>query len=229
MRPSDNPPTASGADVLVADEISSLLSPYHPPLTEHALRQLGIYLSLLLKWNGRMSLTAIKDPPRIVRDLFGESFYLATILQTATLTGSVVDVGAGAGFPGLALKLVAPEISVILVESNKRKCTFLKEVIRACDLTGVEVVADRFESWVGAGGRADLVLSRAVRPDAELFAAVKRCLGNKGQWAFFSTTDVVEKAQRDVFADENTQVFPIPRSSKRVILLGKNALTSSKC
>lgn len=210
----------SESDELGADEFSSLLSPYHPPLAEAALRQLSIYLSLLRKWNRRMSLTAIKEPRRIVTDLFGESFYLATILQTAPLAGSIVDVGAGAGFPGLAMKLVAPEVSVTLVESNRRKCTFLKEVVRACELTEVEVVADRFESWVESGGRADVVVSRAVRPDAELFAAVKRCLGDKGRWALCTTTNVVTKAQADVFRDESRQVFPVPRSSKRVIFMG---------
>ena len=221
-KPAVNPKLPAVPGTPDTDEIAALLSPYHPPLTPRALEQLRTYLDLLLKWNQRMSLSAIKDPRRIVSELFGESLYLATLPTLADavpLRGAIVDVGSGAGFPGLALKLVARDVAITLVESNKRKCTFLKEVIRACGFDGVEVAAERFEAWVSAGGRADLAVSRAVRVDGGFVALLRSGVKEGGGLVLCATTDVVAMAKTFVEPGEKLHTFPVPRSDSRAIII----------
>jgi len=111
---------------------------YHLALSPAQLRQVETYLDLLLRWNRRVNLTAIRDPRRIIRELFAESMYLGTVLP---LSGRLLDIGSGAGFPGLALKILQPHLAVTLVESNQRKCTFLEEAASVLQLSDVEVAA----------------------------------------------------------------------------------------
>ncbi len=120
--------------------------------------RLGTYLDLLLKWNARTNLTAIRDPETIVTRHFGESLFLATHLPQQTQT--VLDLGSGAGFPGLPLHLLRPDLNVTLAESQGKKSAFLREVIRSLDLTTL-VHAGRAEDLVGKQ-HFDLVTLRAV-------------------------------------------------------------------
>ena len=80
-------------------DIAAELAPFGVELTGKELEQLSAYLELLLRWNRRVNLTGLRDPRTIVRRLFGESLYLSRIVE---LRGWLVDVGSGAGFPGLA-------------------------------------------------------------------------------------------------------------------------------
>ena len=127
-------------------EIARELAGFGLQLPPPAMAQLSRYLELLLQWNRRVNLTGLRDPREIVRRLFGESLAISRAVE---LRGWLVDVGSGAGFPGLALKLVAPDLRVTLVEARQKKCAFLKEVARQCGFAGVDVVAERFEGWVG--------------------------------------------------------------------------------
>lgn len=141
--------------------------------------QLGAYLQLLLRWNAKTNLTAIRDPAQIVTRHFGESLFAAGVLfgrETAEvphrpavgLSGIVdvearattlADLGSGAGFPGLPIKLAFPSLQVTLIESQNKKATFLKEVIRALHLEDIEVYSGRAEQW---GKQGDVVTLRAV-------------------------------------------------------------------
>src|SRR5580698_9800537 len=112
--------------------IATLLQPY---LTRQATfpdalyPKLSTYLDLLLKWNTRTNLTAIRDPEEIVCRHFGESLFAAQHLDPAATT--LLDFGSGAGFPGLPIALLRPEIQVTLAESQNKKATFLREVVRS--------------------------------------------------------------------------------------------------
>jgi 16S rRNA (guanine527-N7)-methyltransferase len=105
--------------------------------------QLSLYLDLLLKWNARTNLTAIRDPEEIVRRHFGESLFAAQYLDPATAT--LLDFGSGAGLPGLPIALLRPEIQVTLAESQNKKATFLREVVRTLKLP-TEIWAARVET-----------------------------------------------------------------------------------
>jgi 16S rRNA (guanine527-N7)-methyltransferase len=129
---------------VTSDQIAALLAPYllsPPPAPLYG--QLSLYLDLLLKWNARTNLTAIRDPEEIVRRHFGESLFAAHHLDPATT--NLLDLGSGAGFPGLPIALLRPEITVTLAESQNKKATFLREAVRTLGL-GTEIWAARAEA-----------------------------------------------------------------------------------
>jgi 16S rRNA (guanine527-N7)-methyltransferase len=127
---------------LSENEIALLLTSYLAPPAS-ILPQLSLYLDLLLKWNARTNLTSIRDPEEIVRRHFGESLFAARHLDPATTT--LLDLGSGAGFPGLPIALLRPEIAVTLAESQNKKATFLREAARTLGLS-VEIWASRAET-----------------------------------------------------------------------------------
>jgi 16S rRNA (guanine527-N7)-methyltransferase len=172
-------------------DIAAELEPFGVELTEQGLAQLSLYLELLLRWNRRVNLTGLREPRPIVRRLFGESLYLSRIVK---LRGWLVDIGSGAGFPGLALKLVAPDLRVTLIEARQRKCAFLKEVVRECGFYAVDVVMERFEHWLERrerSQRADCITTRAVRVDRELLRRMSSFLAKDGDVVLFTTKGAV--------------------------------------
>lgn len=192
------------------------LEPYAPGLRDEALQKLSVYLDLLLRWNRRINLTGIRKPQRALRELFGESLYLAQILP---LRGRLIDVGTGGGFPGLAVKLVAPDLAVTLVDSNRRKCAFLKEVVRECGFTDVEVVPERFEVWAGERPeQADLITTRAVDSNPQFIDSLAV---TAQQGAIFTTTDVVNKLREACQAWVWGESFPLPGGDTRLVLVGR--------
>ena len=124
------------------------------------LDQLCGHFALLQRWNRRMNLTGITDPAEIARRHFGESAFLHRELPALE---ALVDVGSGAGFPGLPVAILRPDASVTLVESRWRKAAFLREASR--DATNVTVAGCRIADWPG---RADWALVRAVAPERVL-------------------------------------------------------------
>jgi 16S rRNA (guanine527-N7)-methyltransferase len=142
-------------------QISDLLLPY---LEENYLSvdQIGdvfTYIDVMLKWNRVINLTAIREPEQIVRRHFGESLFAARHLLAPDSLDSVIDVGSGAGFPGVVLKIFAPSIRLTLVESHGKKATFLRELSRTLRLSDVQVIQERAERLQD---RAALVTFRAV-------------------------------------------------------------------
>ena len=119
--------------------------------------QLLIYLELIVKWNARINLTAIRTPEEIVRRHFGESLFVGAHLGAC---GTLLDFGSGAGFPGVPIQLLRPEVQVTLAESHGKKAAFLHEVVRSLNLP-TEVWAGRVES-MPAARRFDAVALRAV-------------------------------------------------------------------
>jgi 16S rRNA (guanine527-N7)-methyltransferase len=137
--------------------VANLLFSYYPAPTPLLLDQLSIYLELLLKWNGRTNLSAIRDPEEIIRRHFGESLFAARYLPEGK---TLLDLGSGAGFPGLPIALAHPHLAVILAESQNKKASFLREVIRTLDLP-IEVWPHRVED-LPPERLFDIVAMRAV-------------------------------------------------------------------
>ena len=157
---------------LSESQIAAFLTTYLPELPLGIAAQLSQYLDLLLKWNERTNLTAIRDPKQIVQRHFGESLFAGRHLGRETRT--LLDLGSGAGFPGLPMALLRPEIAVTLAESQNKKASFLREAVRTLGLTNVEVWASRAES-LPIDRRFDTVTLRAVdNMPAALAAAVPR-------------------------------------------------------
>ncbi len=186
--------------------IGTLLTPYLPEVPATLLPQFSIYLDLLLKWNARTNLTAIRNPEEIVRRHFGESLFTARHLNPDT--SSLLDFGSGAGFPGLPIALLRPDVQVTLAESQNKKATFLREVIRNLALT-TEVWSNRVEA-MPAARRFDVVALRAVdNMETALPAAIARVTPG-GQLALLTTA---------ADAPSDGRSIPLPNSLSGVLYL----------
>jgi len=208
------------AGSLSEPEIASELADYQVALSPPALKQLACYLELLLRWNRRVNLSGYRDPRQMVRRLFGESLYLARVVE---LRGWLVDLGSGAGFPGLALKLAAPELRVTLVESQRKKGAFLKEAVRSCGFSYVDVVVERFESWAGqlqGEERPSIITTRAVRVEEGLLKLMDGVLAERGKAVFVTTAARGSEIRKLAPGWMWSREFPIPHAINAVVLAG---------
>jgi 16S rRNA (guanine527-N7)-methyltransferase len=132
------------------------------------------HYELLLRWNQRMNLTTVKPGPEAVIRHYCESLFFAVHLPEGRASVRVLDLGSGAGFPGVPIAILKPSWRVILVESHKKKAVFLRESARP--LANVSVISERFED---VSETADWVVARAVEPRIVL-TAVPRLAPNVG-------------------------------------------------
>jgi len=203
--------------------IAELLEPFLGPandrrLTGTDLEHISTYIDLLLRWNARVNLTAVRTPEEIVTRHFGESFFAASCLfagSSARTLGrgiSVADVGSGAGFPGFPMKLWAPSISLSLIESNHKKAVFLREVIRALGLANVNVQTSRAESLAGADYQ--LVTIRAVERFASILPAAANLVALTGRLALLIGSAQLDQARSLLpqFAWSQPEHVPLSRS-----------------
>lgn len=209
------------------DRIVSLLAPYIGParqLTATQTQQISTYLDLLLRWNTRINLTAIRDPEHIVTRHFGESLFAAHHLfpqgcAAANAPIRLADVGSGAGFPGLPMKLWRPELSLTLIESNHKKAAFLGEAVRALGLTDVHIATTRAEAV--PPGTFLVVTLRAVDRMATVVPVAANLVIPEGRLVLFLTAAQVEPIRRTMPDLAWNPPTPIPQSESRVLLIGK--------
>jgi 16S rRNA (guanine527-N7)-methyltransferase len=129
-------------------------------INEEQISALDRHYQLLVKWNRVLNLTSIRNTEEAVIRHYCECLFFASLLPDS---GRVLDLGSGAGFPGVPVAILHPEMRVTLLESHQRKAVFLKEATR--DLKNVDVVPKRAED---TSGTWDLVVSRAVDPQEVL-------------------------------------------------------------
>lgn len=200
-------------------EIDRLLQPF-AKLDQQQLALTLTYIDLLLKWNARMNLTAVRNPREMVTRHFGESFFVAGILKS-TSPSSLIDLGSGAGFPGIPIAMLLPGTQVTLIESNQKKSTFLREVIFALQLKNTSVFTGRGEEYAE---KAALVTMRAVEKfEQALPTAVGLAEGN-GEIALMiggSQADVARELAPEI---EWGDAVSIPGGHSRVLLPGTKTI-----
>jgi 16S rRNA (guanine527-N7)-methyltransferase len=233
------------------DRIAQLLAPFltAPPgvpvsLTDRQLRQVSAYLDLLLRWNARINLTAVRDAESVVTRHFGESFFAARQLfrtqepvriqesgvgpcpersrgeiPSAARDLRVIDLGSGAGFPGLPLKIFAPNIALTLIESSQKKAAFLKEVVRILALMEVDVFAGRAENFPST---ADLVTLRAVERYERVLETAARLVAPGGRLALLIGAPQAAHTPQLLPAFSWQSAIRVPQSLARVVLIGTN-------
>ena len=143
-------------------------------VSRETLRRLEIYASLLDRWTRRINLVSAATLPDLWHRHFADS---AQLLALGPRAGSWLDLGAGAGFPGLVIAILAPGLRVRLVESDQRKCAFLRRVSDET-ATPVDIIPDRIESL--APQHAAVVSARALAPLTQLLAHAEKHLAPDG-------------------------------------------------
>jgi 16S rRNA (guanine(527)-N(7))-methyltransferase RsmG len=271
--------------------IAALLDPFlKQSLNSRQLEQISTYIDLLLRWNARINLTAIRHPEEIVTRHFGESFFLArhvfpdassvarTLLSAnpgstqpqpppdqirychpersssagvspaspqnchpershaireaddaaqskdpypPTTPPRVLDIGSGAGFPALPLKIWAPNIHLTLVESNHKKATFLREVTRALTLTDIDVRTDRAELLAASPDfpRTQVVTLRAVERFETILPQAIKLLAPQATLALLIGKSQLPYLNSQATIDWHPPI-PVPQSNERVLATG---------
>lgn len=256
--------------------IAELLIPFlaeNEKPTQVLLSDISTYIDILLRWNARVNLTAIRDPEQIVTRHFGESLFAArhlfpdraatdppvrppeqspaaaraclspelegqvqparirnesgrALLQGRDATPerngasaplSLADVGSGAGFPGIPIKLWAPEICVTLIESNYKKATFLREVARSLTLTDINIQTTRAETLSPA--TFDLVTLRAVERFERVLPSAAALLKPDGRLTLLIASAQVTQARSILREYLFNDPIPLPLSRTRVLLI----------
>ena len=187
-------------------------------ISTEQVAQVSAHIDLLLKWNARVNLTAVRSADEILTRHFGESLFAARQLRPlVSSTSSLLDIGSGAGFPGIPIKTWIPELHVELVESRQKKAAFLNEVVRAINVSGLEVVNSRAEEITP---RSDLVTLRAVEKFATVLPIAENRLLPGGRLALLIGYQQISDASSLLpgFCWQNP--VQVPLSSSRVVLIG---------
>ncbi len=194
-------------------------------LSPTQLQNISTYINVLLRWNAHVNLTAVRHPEEIVTRHFGESLFAARNLfpvPNENRDVQLIDVGSGAGFPGLPIKLWAPHSRMTLIESNQKKVTFLREVIRALNLSDAEVFSGRAEAFDPAGKeRADWVTLRAVERFDTILPLAATFSKRSGHLAIFIGKGQVERAHQLTPGVTWGEPLTIPLSFGRTLILGR--------
>ena len=232
----------------------------HAVLSPGQLQHISTYIDILLRWNARINLTAIRDPEDIVTRHFGESLFTARqlfpvsscapsvspmfkdfdlpgsfaevypvsssvppvspVFKDLELAATLADLGSGAGFPGLPIKLWSPHISLTLIESNHKKAAFLREVTRALTLTDVNIQNARAESVTRT---FNVVTLRAVERFAAILPTATALVAPSGRLALLISTTQQDQAQSTSPHLTWSTPIPIPHSRSRILLVGKSS------
>jgi len=200
--------------------IAELLAPFigSASLSDSQLDAIHGYIDLLLRWNSKLNLTAISDPEEVVTRHFGESFFAATQLFPAgDSCESAIDIGSGAGFPGLPLRIWIASLQLTLIESNHRKATFLREVVRSLNLGSVSVLTERAES---ISLSADLVTFRAVERFERILPIAFSLVKPQGRIAILVGREQVATAVSTLSSADWKAPILVPLSRSRTLLVG---------
>jgi 16S rRNA (guanine527-N7)-methyltransferase len=222
-------------------DLRTWLAPYGANPSNHQLNQLAQYLDILLLWNRRVALTSLNNPREIVETLFGQSLAIAPFLDPPT--GRLADIGSGAGFPGLPLKILFPQLHVTLIEPALKKSIFLEEIIRRLALTAITVSRSRLEQLElppdvltagthnsGMPGRPefpsnrdcvayDWITSRALAARPQILQFASRSLAQTGHVALWVTESEVAILQKEPHWLWSSSL-PLPLTHRRLILIG---------
>ena len=213
--------TTGPGKTLQSDTIRQQLKSFGIAVNDEQVVCIQQYIRILLHWNEKLNLTAIRDPLEILVRHFCESMFGASAVPVQS--GRLADIGSGAGFPGIPMKILYPEIELFLVESNIKKGTFLAEVIREIGLANSRVLISRYEELGEELAPLDVVCSRALG-DFEPFlawAASDEVSARKiVLWIGGRDLEEVRKGS----AWEWQEPIAVPQSLRRYLLVGMKKL-----
>ncbi len=203
-------------------------------LTQTQLDQLEKYYNLLIEWNEKINLTRIVEKEDVYLKHFYDSLTLSKVIDLKQDL-SLIDVGTGAGFPGIVLKIVFPNLHITLLDSLQKRITCLNEVIKELDLKDIETVHDRAEDYAkNHREEYDIVTSRAV---ANLRVLSELCIPMVKVNGYFiplkatieeelnESKDIIHKLSGKLIHQE-TFNLPIEESIRNILLIKKESKTN---
>lgn len=196
--------------------IARLLEPY-ASVNPARIESISKYINILVKWNARINLTAVREPAEIVTRHFGESLFAARHLLRPDSRSMVADVGSGAGFPGIPMAMWDPQAKVTLIESHGKKAAFLNEVIYQLGLENAKVFSQRAEEFPE---KSELVTVRAVEKFEVVLPVVARLLQPEGRLGLMIGAGQVGTARAILKSLAWTDPVSVPGGHSRVILVG---------
>lgn len=224
---------------MTPEEFKQLLSQKDIQLSDHQMKQFARYFELLVEWNEKMNLTAITEEKEVYLKHFYDSISLAFFEDFAS-NKAICDVGAGAGFPSIPLKIVFPTLKVTIVDSLNKRITFLNELVQALELEDVSLYHDRAETFgQQAAFRAsfDYVTARAV---ARLNVLSELCLPLVKKDGFFlalkaaKSEEEITEAKPAIavlggkFQKEVSFTLPITDDERHIVVIQKKKETPKK-
>ncbi len=202
-------------------DVATALAPFGIALSDAQLAAIYRYVDLLLIWNKSVNLTAILDPVEIVSRHFGESIFVGSFISMHL--GRLADVGTGAGFPGMPLKIAFPDLTIVLLEPNRKKCAFLIEAKSALGLSGVRIERTGYEGFNASQLPFDFVCCRALGNYRRFLRWARAALGPQGKVILWLGVDdsIMVGRTRDWYWEIPVK---IPESRRRVLLVGRPAI-----
>lgn len=203
-------------------------------LSESQISSFARYEELLLEWNEKFNLTAITDRDEIEEKHFIDSLYLDKFVDLDNK--SLLDVGSGAGFPGIPLAIAHPKLKVTLLESNGKKITFLNEVVKQLGLNNVEVVQGRAEEFARRES-FDIVTARAVKELNILLEICFHLVKIGGSFIAYKSSNVDQEIKNAAHAYKVLEIsktnkfeYKLPKSQDNRVLLviSKDKATKKK-
>ena len=216
--------TTTADKPLSEETIRRAMNEFQVPVDDKQILLIQKYIRILRQWNEKLNLTAIRDPLEILYRHFCECMYAAVAVPGDF--GRLADIGSGAGFPGIPLKIARPEMQLFLVESNIKKGTFLAEVARELELTDVRVLISRYEELSEELAPLDYVCSRAVGefgPFLEWAASDRLSARRTLLWIGGRDLDEVRKSAHW----EWQEPISVPQSLRRHLLVGTKKVQAS--
>jgi 16S rRNA (guanine527-N7)-methyltransferase len=217
--------TTTSPAVLSDDTIRRALAEFSLAATDEQIVYIQQYIGLLLTWNDKINLTAIRDPLEILHRHFCECMYAAVSVPVEN--GRLADVGSGAGFPGIPLKIMRPDLQVFLVESNMKKATFLAEVLRNIELADTRVLVSRYEELGEEVSPLDFVCSRALGDFGPFLTwAASQAVAAKQVILWIGGRDL-DQARREGPDWDWHEPIAVPNSLRRYLLVGHRKASPS--
>lgn len=173
------------------------------------------YFQLVLKWNDLLHLTTITAPEDFAKHhLFEAAFALQNIHPTIQ---KIWDIGSGVGIPGVPFAILRPDLSVNLIESNKKKAIFLKEVKFELGIHNLQIINERFEK-IQPAGPTDCITSRALDGLSALLPAIFEFGQDSAQFLFFGTDSLLAAIHPHIPAHWHVSPLIIPQSHHRLTI-----------
>lgn len=206
-------------------------------LSENQLEQFYDYMNILTEWNKVMNLTAITEPKEIIIKHFVDSL---TVLNKIDKKATIIDVGTGAGFPGIPIKIACPSVKVVLLDSLNKRINFLNEVINKLKLENIKTFHGRAEDYgkdKNHREKYDIAIARAVAPLNVLIEYLMPFVKLNGKCICMKGTEVeeeIENSKRGIQILGGDKIitgdFSIPNTDieRSIIIIEKNKLTDKK-